>query len=42
MAQQKIREARSREEALRYLSARERLYAAADAQLLQQLSVLPP
>jgi membrane glycosyltransferase len=42
MAKQKIREARSRDEALRYLSARERLYVAADAQLLHQLSGLPP
>ncbi len=42
MAQQKIREARSREEALAYLSARERLCVAADAQLLHQLSDLPP
>jgi membrane glycosyltransferase len=41
MAQQKIREARSRHEALGYLSARERLQVAADAQLLHQLSSLP-
>jgi hypothetical protein len=41
MAQQKIREARSRQEALGYLSARERLQVAADAQLLHQLSSLP-
>jgi membrane glycosyltransferase len=41
MAQQKIHEARSRHEALGYLSAGERLQVAADAQLLHQLSSLP-
>ena len=41
MAQQKIREAHSLDEALRFLSARERLYVAANAQLLRQLSDLP-
>ena len=42
MAQQKIHEALSVGEALRFLSARERLHVAADAPLLRQLSNLPP
>jgi membrane glycosyltransferase len=40
-AQQKIHEARSLKEALKFLSARERLHVAADAQMLHQLSSLP-
>lgn len=42
LAQHKIREARSLTEALRFLGPRERLHVAADAQLLEHLSRLPP
>jgi membrane glycosyltransferase len=41
MAQEKIREARNLDEALRFLTPRERLHVAADAQMLHQLSSLP-
>jgi membrane glycosyltransferase len=41
MARQKIQDARSLDEALGFLTARERLQVAADSQLLQRLASLP-